>query len=190
MLTFSDVFPDVMSEWRAKSKSRLYADDVEAWAYDVLGERFWSKQLEFIQSFQENRRTAVKSCHGVGKSWTAGMLAAWWLDTHPVGEAIVVSPASYDSIVEAVGQGGTSLVQRRELEPFDRGRYAGPVGWVDAAGNGEWAIALRCAQIDPDDERTLRMYAGCGIVAGSVPTDELAESQTKLLAIREALESH
>src|SRR5690606_10326232 len=36
----------------------------------------------------------------------------------------------------------------RELEPFDRGRYAGPIGWIDAAGNGEWAIALRCAQFD------------------------------------------
>ena len=78
----------------------------------------------------------------------------------------------------------------RELEGMDRGRYAGPVGWIDSRGDGAFGIALRCAQIDPDDRRTLRMYAGCGIVAGSVPTDELAESQTKLLAIREALESH
>ncbi len=77
----------------------------------------------------------------------------------------------------------------RELEEMDRGRYAGPVGWIDSRGDGAFGIALRCAQIDPDDERTLRMFAGCGIVAGSVPTDELAESQTKLLAIREALES-
>lgn len=77
----------------------------------------------------------------------------------------------------------------RELEQMDRGRYAGPVGWIDSRGDGAFGIALRCAQLDPHDDRTLRMYAGCGIVAGSVPTDELTESQTKLLAIREALES-
>ena len=68
-------------------------------------------------------------------------------------------------------------------------RYAGPVGWIDSRGDGAFGIALRCAQIDARDSRTLRMYAGCGIVAGSVPADELAESQTKLLAMREALES-
>ncbi|MCZ3386296.1 MAG: isochorismate synthase [Actinomycetia bacterium] len=77
----------------------------------------------------------------------------------------------------------------RELEDMDRGRYAGPVGWIDSRGDGAFGIALRCAQIDPHDARSLRMYAGCGIVEGSVPADELAESQTKLLAIREALES-
>ncbi|MET0724884.1 MAG: isochorismate synthase [Leifsonia sp.] len=70
-----------------------------------------------------------------------------------------------------------------ELEPFDRGRYAGPVGWIDAAGDGEWAIALRCAQVSPDD--SVRAYAGCGIVADSVPADELAESRIKFRPIVE-----
>lgn len=77
----------------------------------------------------------------------------------------------------------------RELEEMDRGRYAGPVGWIDSRGDGAFGIALRCAQLDPDDARSLRMYAGCGIVEGSVPADELAESQTKLLAMRDALEA-
>ncbi len=77
----------------------------------------------------------------------------------------------------------------RELEGMDRGRYAGPVGWIDARGDGAFGIALRCAQLDPADSRSLRMYAGCGIVEGSVPADELAESQTKLLAMRDALEA-
>lgn len=77
----------------------------------------------------------------------------------------------------------------RELEGMDRGRYAGPVGWIDSRGDGAFGIALRCAQLDPDDARSLRMYAGCGIVEGSVPADELAESQTKLLAMRDALEA-
>ena len=71
-----------------------------------------------------------------------------------------------------------------ELEGFDRGRYAGPVGWIDGAGDGEWAIALRCAQVDADG--TVAAYAGCGIVHDSVPADELAESDIKFRPILEA----
>jgi menaquinone-specific isochorismate synthase len=71
-----------------------------------------------------------------------------------------------------------------ELEPFDRGRYAGPVGWIGADGDGEWAIALRGAQIEGS---TIRAFAGCGIVAGSEPDAELAETELKFSPIREAL---
>jgi menaquinone-specific isochorismate synthase len=75
----------------------------------------------------------------------------------------------------------------RELEGMDRGRYAGPVGWIDSRGDGEFGIALRCAVIEADDR--LRLYAGCGLVSGSQPELELAESQAKLVAMRDALES-
>jgi menaquinone-specific isochorismate synthase len=77
----------------------------------------------------------------------------------------------------------------REIEGLDRGRYAGPVGWMNAAGDGEWGIALRCAQVDPGAPERLRLFAGCGIVAGSKPADELAESEAKLVPVREALRS-
>jgi menaquinone-specific isochorismate synthase len=77
----------------------------------------------------------------------------------------------------------------REIEGLDRGRYAGPVGWMNAAGDGEWGIALRCAEIDPAAPERLRLFAGCGIVAGSNPPDELAESEAKLVPMRDALES-
>ncbi|WP_307807079.1 isochorismate synthase [Naasia sp. SYSU D00057] len=70
------------------------------------------------------------------------------------------------------------------LEPFDRGRYAGPVGWVDAKGDGEWAVALRCAQVDADG--TVTGYAGAGIVGGSDPERELAETSLKLRPVLEA----
>jgi len=73
-----------------------------------------------------------------------------------------------------------------DIEGLDRGRYAGPVGWIDADGDGELGIALRCAEVA---DNTIRAFAGCGIVAGSNPTDELAESQVKLVAIRDAVES-
>lgn len=72
-----------------------------------------------------------------------------------------------------------------ELEPLDRGRYAGPVGWVDAHGDGEWAIALRCAQID--EHGTVTAWAGAGIVEGSDPAKELAETDLKFRPIVEAL---
>ncbi len=74
-----------------------------------------------------------------------------------------------------------------ELEGMDRGRYAGPVGWIDGAGDGEWGIALRCGEIDAHDPRRLRLFAGCGIVAGSDPAAELAESDAKLMPMRAAL---
>jgi menaquinone-specific isochorismate synthase len=74
-----------------------------------------------------------------------------------------------------------------EVEGMDRDRYAGPVGWIDAHGDGEWGIALRCARLDPTDPHSLRLFAGCGIVAGSDPEAELAEANAKLLPIREAL---
>lgn len=72
----------------------------------------------------------------------------------------------------------------RALEGFDRGRYAGPVGWVDARGDGEWAIALRGAELDGS---RARLVAGAGIVAGSDPDAEWAETQAKLEPMLRAL---
>jgi isochorismate synthase len=71
-----------------------------------------------------------------------------------------------------------------ELEPIDRGGYAGPVGWVDANGDGEWAIALRCAEITG---KTARLFAGAGIVADSVPEAEVDETERKFRALLDAL---
>lgn len=73
----------------------------------------------------------------------------------------------------------------RELEHLERGPYAGPVGWMDAGGNGEWGIALRGAVVESPTR--VRMYAGCGIVEGSQPTSELAETWTKFRPMIEAL---
>ena len=85
--------------------------------------------------------------------------------------------------------GGTptpvALEALRELELMDRGGYAGPVGWVDARGDGEWGIALRCAQLAG---RSARLFAGCGIVAGSDPDAEVLEAQAKFVPVRDALE--
>ena len=74
-----------------------------------------------------------------------------------------------------------------ELEEMNRGRYAGPVGWVDARGDGEIGIALRTGELS-EDQKSMRIFSGCGIVAGSNPEDELSESQAKLSPMRTALE--
>ena len=71
-----------------------------------------------------------------------------------------------------------------ELEGMDRGRYAGPVGWIDATGDGEWGIALRSAEYDGS---RVRLFAGCGIVADSDPEAELAEAAAKFVPVRDAL---
>lgn len=77
-----------------------------------------------------------------------------------------------------------------EIEQMDRARYAGPVGWVGADGDGEWGIALRSGSLDPLDPHTIRLFAGCGIVAASDPGSELAETKAKLAPMIWALESH
>ncbi|WP_345751500.1 isochorismate synthase [Microbacterium rhizophilus] len=77
----------------------------------------------------------------------------------------------------------------RRIEPFDRGRYAGPVGWIDGDGDGEWAIALRCAQFGApgDGTRAVVAHAGGGIVAGSIPEAELLETRVKFRPIVDSL---
>ncbi|MBT2503375.1 isochorismate synthase MenF [Curtobacterium sp. ISL-83] len=72
-----------------------------------------------------------------------------------------------------------------ELEGVDRGRYAGPVGWFGANGDGEWMLALRSAQLT--DDGIVRAWAGAGIVAGSDPTREVAETALKFRPITDAL---
>ena len=71
-----------------------------------------------------------------------------------------------------------------EIEGMNRGRYAGPVGWIDARGDGELGIALRSGQVTQNE---IRIFAGCGIVAGSDPVVELAESNAKFSAMKSAL---
>ena len=94
---------------------------------------------------------------------------------HPTA-AVAGTPTS--SAVEAIA----------ELEPFDRGRYAGPVGWLDADGDGEWVIALRCAQVSAASGglRDVTASAGGGIVAGSDPEREFGETVSKFRPIAEA----
>lgn len=81
---------------------------------------------------------------------------------------------------------GGALAAIRRLEGMDRGRYAGPVGWVTGDGDGEFGIALRCAELSG---ARARLFAGAGVVAGSLPEDELEETRVKLRAMQGALDA-
>ena len=95
-----------------------YLLDPAGWVDNRLGEFFWSKQVEIARSVVANRRTAVKSCHGVGKSFSAARFIAWWLDVHPPGEAFVVSTAPTDKQVEAVLWREVNKAAKKADPPF------------------------------------------------------------------------
>lgn len=115
------------------------------------------------------------------------------LATDIVGELVDPAPSALELAAllhptAAVGGFPTdaALQAIRELEPGPRGRYAGPIGWMDGTGDGEFALALRGALVSG---RSVRMTAGCGIVADSDPRTEAREAQVKMIPIRDALES-
>ncbi|WP_433434952.1 hypothetical protein [Nonomuraea sp. CA-141351] len=87
---------------RLAERRRLYAANPVGWLQRRLNQAVWSKQAEILESARDHRRTAVRSGHGVGKRWTAALVASWWLDTHPPGEAFVVSTAPTFSQVRAI----------------------------------------------------------------------------------------
>ncbi|GAB3691934.1 isochorismate synthase DhbC [Saccharopolyspora tripterygii] len=112
-----------------------------------------------------------------------GTNAMWHLATEVTGELRDSSTTSLhlaDALHPTPAVCGTPIDRAREViaetEPFERGYYAGMVGWCDAAGDGEWVVAIRCAEVE---DESMRLFAGAGIVPGSDPADELAETSAK-----------
>ena len=106
---------------------------------------------------------------------------------HPQDSSLTLAAALHPSAAVCGTPTDDARALIAELEHVDRDRYAGPVGWIDGRGDGEWAIALRCGLIDETDPHRIRLFAGCGIVAGSDPAAELAESNAKLEPMSNAL---
>jgi menaquinone-specific isochorismate synthase len=102
----------------------------------------------------------------------------------PATSALEVAALLHPTPAVAGVPGPAAMAAIAELEGFDRGLYAGPVGWVDARGDGDWAVALRGATLDGT---RARLVAGAGIVAGSDPGAEWEETEAKLAAMRSAL---
>ncbi|MHB1090128.1 MAG: isochorismate synthase [Ilumatobacteraceae bacterium] len=115
------------------------------------------------------------------------------LGTHMHGRLSQPTPSVLDlayALSPTPALGGHPRTEALQLiaavEGIDRGRYGGAVGWVDALGNGTWAVAIRCAELSAD-ATSARLYAGGGIVAESEPLAELAETQAKFQAMLAAL---
>lgn len=107
--------------------------------------------------------------------------------SRPAPSSLTLAAALHPTAAVAGTPTAAAVTLLGELEQMDRGRYAGPVGWLGADGDGEWGIGLRSAELDPADPHRLRLFAGCGIVAASAPDSELAESEAKLEPMRHAL---
>ncbi|WP_228479330.1 isochorismate synthase [Microbacterium atlanticum] len=162
-----------------------------------------------VQSVLDTLRPHVRHLQADPEPFTLKLPNLWHLATDVAGD--LADHASALDLVAALHptaavagtprDAATDLIRR--LEPFDRRRYAGPVGWVDGDGNGEWAIALRCAQVGtlrPErgpaeedrnpaagDTVAVVAHAGAGIVAQSNPEAELLETRVKFRPIVDAL---
>lgn len=103
-LTASDLaaFSAALAHLEHDDQAERYRHDIAAWARDRLGVHLWSKQVEIAASVTKNRRTAVQSAAGIGKSFLAAVISLWWIDTHPPGEAIVVTTAPTGEQVGAI----------------------------------------------------------------------------------------
>lgn len=165
----------------------LLASDKDRWEHQVVVEAIASVLREVCEKVVVPERPSVVALRNVSHLGTAiaGLLRH---DVHGRGGVL---PSALDLAARlqptpAVGGRPTAaaMAWQRANEGFDRGRYAGPVGWVDSAGDGEWVLGLRSATVH-DDRASL--YTGAGIVAGSDPAAELTETQLKLQALLAAL---
>jgi menaquinone-specific isochorismate synthase len=113
-----------------------------------------------------------------------GWLARAGDDPTTVADALTLAADLHPTPAVAGSPTDAALALLAELEPCSRGRYAGPVGWVDAHGDGDFVIGIRSADVEG---ATAKVYAGIGVVAGSDPKEELAETSLKLRAALAAL---
>ena len=92
LLAFQKKYAGYKNRVKPVDYDAIHADPV-SWIQTKLGDHLWSKQREIIESVRDNRRTAVKSCHSSGKSFLAARIAVWWIESHPPGEARVITSA-------------------------------------------------------------------------------------------------
>ena len=92
----------VVETMRARLRATMLIDKPVEWAHETLGVWLWSKQQEIIQALEDHDRVAVRSCHDSGKSFSAAVIAARWLSTHPVGQARVITTAPTNTQVRGI----------------------------------------------------------------------------------------
>lgn len=124
----SDVFADVgykfefsnqvFANLEMQARKRLHAKRPDLWAKDVLDVTLWSKQVEVANSIVENHSTMVAAGHGVGKSYLTAVLACWWIDTHAIGEARVLSTAPTTAQVRGIVWREIQIMHRKAAERY------------------------------------------------------------------------
>jgi len=117
---------------------RQYVRDPDLWAEHRMKAFLWSGQRKILTTVAMNRRTAIKTCHEMGKSYVDALLAAWWIDSHPVGSAFVVTSAPTASQVKAI-------LWREIRRAHTRGKLAGRTNkteWYLPVGDKEELVAF------------------------------------------------
>jgi len=179
----------VLAGSRARGTSA--ADDAAAAAALATSTKDLDEHAFAVQSVLRALRPHARAVQASDAPFTLKLANLWHLATDVEVElsedasGLDLVAALHPTAAVAGSPTDAALALIAELEPFDRGRYAGPVGWIDQDGDGEWVIALRCARVDADG--TLVAYAGAGIVADSDPESELAETRMKFRPIADAL---
>jgi len=173
------------------ARGASFADDAAAAARLATSTKDLDEHAFAVHSVLDALRPHVQAVTASELPFTLKLPNLWHLATDvemqlaESSSALDIVTALHPTAAVAGSPTDAALALIAELEPFDRGRYAGPVGWIDQDGDGEWVIALRCARID--DDGLLTAYAGAGIVADSDPVSELAETRMKFRPIADSL---
>lgn len=119
-------------------RRRAWARDPAIWAKEKLGDVLWSGQVKILEAVRDHRKTAAATCHEIGKSYNAGILAAWWIDTHKPGEAYVITTAPTAPQVR--------IILWKEIgRAHQRGNLAGRINqteWMMYVGDREESVAI------------------------------------------------
>lgn len=110
----------------------LYREDPVLWIEERLGQTLWSAQKDICRSLVANKNTAIKSCHGIGKSQLAAWLVCWWVDVHPSADTVVVTTApSSDQVRKIMWE----YIRKTHAEFGLRGTVSEQAEWKDERRN-------------------------------------------------------
>ncbi|QMV21239.1 isochorismate synthase DhbC [Streptomyces sp. SCUT-3] len=164
-------------------RSADLAEDVRRAAALLESPKDLHEHAVVVDAVREALAPLCRNLHVPERPTLVRTAAMWHLSTTVTGEPAGPSVTALDLATAlhptpAVCGTPTDAARAfiRQVEPFDRGLYTGVVGWGDASGDGEWVVTIRCAEADAG---SLRLFAGAGVVAGSRPEAELAETSAK-----------
>lgn len=139
MAQYIDGVIDAAIEMRRKrDRLKQYSTDPALWAWEYLGIQLWSKQKEIALSVRDNRATAVAAGHGVGKTYVAAIICAWWVDTHPVAQTFIASTAPSKDQVDLLWD-NIRTVHGIAQQRFEDGIIDHPLpGYI--TGDNQWKL--------------------------------------------------